>query len=94
MNKPTKDYSKRCFVDFILDPVYKIFAHVVAKEKDELRPFLSKLGIYLKSADFKMDIKPLLKLVFKTFFGNTGAIVSMIASHIPSAKAGTLAKVE
>lgn len=72
MNKPTKDYSKRCFVDFILDPVYKIFSHVVAKEKDELRPFLSKLGIYLKSSDFKMDIKPLLKLVFKTFFGNTG----------------------
>jgi len=64
MNKPTKDFSKRVFVEFILEPIYKIFSHVVSKEKEKLKPVLNKLGVYLKNSDFKMDIKPLLKLVF------------------------------
>ena len=72
LNKATKDFSKRCFVEFILEPIYKIFSHVVSKEKDELKPVLGKLGIYLKNTDYKLDIKPLIKLVFSTFFGNTG----------------------
>ncbi|EAR95586.1 elongation factor G domain protein (macronuclear) [Tetrahymena thermophila SB210] len=94
MNKPTKDFNKRCFVEFILEPIYKIFSHVVSKEKDQLKPVLGKLGVYLKNSDYKLDIKPLLKLVFSTFFGNTGALVSMVAQHIPSAKQGTRLKVE
>ena len=64
MNKPTKDFSKRVFVEFILEPIYKIFSHVVSKEREKLKPVLNKLGVYLKNSDFKMDIKPLLKLVF------------------------------
>jgi len=51
-------------VEFILEPIYKIFSHVVSKEKEKLKPVLNKLGVYLKNVDFKMDIKPLLKLVF------------------------------
>jgi len=33
-----------------------------------------------------MDTKPLLKLVFQKFFGNSSPIVSMCVDHIPSAK--------
>lgn len=72
MSKPTKEFNKRVFVEFILEPIYKVFSHVVSKEKDELKPVLGKLGIFLKNSDYKLDIKPLLKLVFSTFFGNSG----------------------
>ncbi|EGR33958.1 hypothetical protein IMG5_029560 [Ichthyophthirius multifiliis] len=75
MNKPLKEFNKRVFVEFILEPIYKIVSHVVSKEKDGLKPILSKLGIFLKNQDYKMDINPLLKLVFTKFFGNTGSIV-------------------
>ena len=31
--KPSKEYAKRTFVEFILEPLYKIFSHTVSKEK-------------------------------------------------------------
>ena len=38
--KPTKDATIRTFVDFILNPIYKIFSHAVSKEMDDLQPVL------------------------------------------------------
>ena len=37
MKKPTKEYNLRAFVEFILEPIYKIFSHVVSKEFDLLK---------------------------------------------------------
>lgn len=34
--KPPSPLSKRTFVEFILDPIYKIFAHTVGKDRDNL----------------------------------------------------------
>lgn len=36
MTMPTKEFNNRTFVHFILDPIYKIFAHTVSKEYDQL----------------------------------------------------------
>lgn len=38
--KPSKDFPNRTFVDFILEPIYKIFSHAVSKEREDLKPFL------------------------------------------------------
>ncbi len=32
LSKPTKEFSKRTFVEFILEPLYKIFSHTVSKD--------------------------------------------------------------
>lgn len=34
--KPPMGSKKRTFVEFILEPIYKIFSHTVGKDKDEL----------------------------------------------------------
>lgn len=34
--KPPTPLSKRTFVEFILEPIYKIFAHTVGKDRDRL----------------------------------------------------------
>jgi len=94
LKKPTAEATKRSFVEFILEPIYKIFSHVVSKEKEEVKTVLSDLRIYLSSSDYKLDIKPLLKLVFKKFFGNNSALVSMMVKHIPSPKTGTKIKTD
>jgi len=46
-NKETRKFQrtpqqerKRTFVEFILEPIYKIFAHTVGKDKIELEGFL------------------------------------------------------
>lgn len=40
-NPPTA-HRKRAFVEFILDPIYKIFSHTVGKDKADLENFLVK----------------------------------------------------
>ena len=69
-------------------------AYTVSKEKKNLKPFLLKLGIYLKKKDYKMNTKKLLKLVCQRFFGNTSSIVDMIKKFIPSPDIATKTKVE
>jgi len=53
MKTATKEYTKRTFVEFILEPIYKIFSHAVSKEKEELSSFLAKLGVLIKSTDYR-----------------------------------------
>lgn len=47
--KVGKESRKRAFVEFILEPIYKIFSHTVGKDKPDLEPFLASLGIYLNA---------------------------------------------
>jgi len=79
-------------VEFILNPIYKIFSHVVSKEMEDLEPILEQLGIYIKKSDYKLDTKPLLKLIFGKFFGNTAPLISSIVQHVPNPQAGTTIK--
>ncbi len=42
------EYNKRTFVEFILEPIYKIFSHTVGKDRDSLEFFLAKnLEVFL-----------------------------------------------
>eukprot|EP00921_Rhytidocystis_pertsovi_P003748 GHVQ01006497.1.p1 GENE.GHVQ01006497.1~~GHVQ01006497.1.p1 ORF type:complete len:1021 (-),score=146.21 GHVQ01006497.1:1463-4525(-) len=80
---PPKEDSVRSFVQFILLPLYKLFAHVVAEEEADLDPVLKELGIYLKKEDFRLDTKSLLKKACGMFFGGSSALVDMIVAHTP-----------
>jgi U5 small nuclear ribonucleoprotein component len=59
MKKPTKFHSQRVFVQFILEPLYKIMTHSVSHEKPELEKILSTLGIYLRNEIYRMNTKDL-----------------------------------
>lgn len=76
--------TKRTFVEFILEPFYKICSMVVSKERDILEPFLANLGVYLKKSEYKIDTRPLLKLVLLRYFGNTAPLIDMVVAKIPN----------
>lgn len=80
----TKEYSKRAFVEFVLDPLYKIIAHSISHEKEQLGPILSKLGVYLKTEDYKLSTKQFLRRVCSSFFGPSHCFVEMLAEFVPS----------
>ncbi|MCO5613945.1 hypothetical protein L7F22_068225 [Adiantum nelumboides] len=86
--------SKRSFVQFILEPLYKIYTQVLSSDTDKLRKTLASLGIHLKPAAYKIDVRPLLKLVLKHFFGDSAGLVDLIVNHIPSPKEGAQKKVD
>ena len=78
---------------FILEPLYKIYAQVLGDEGDGLRATLEDLGIQLKPSQYKLNTRPLLRLVLEQFFGDASGFVSMVAEHIPSPLAAAPAKV-
>ncbi|OHE92697.1 elongation factor Tu GTP binding domain-containing protein [Colletotrichum orchidophilum] len=82
--KPLETRSSRSFVNFVLEPIYKIFTHTISDSPEDLKVVLGSLGITLKPSQYKADAKVLLKLVCEQFFGPSTGFVDMIVSHIPS----------
>jgi U5 small nuclear ribonucleoprotein component len=84
MREPLGPFTKRAFVEFILEPMYKIIAHTISHEKDELLPILKQLGVYLKAEDFRLSVRQLLKKVCSLFFGPSTCFVDMLEKWIPT----------
>eukprot|EP00940_MAST-03C_sp_MAST-3C-sp2_P001015 g1015.t1 len=88
--------AKRTFVQFVLEPLYKLYAQVLGEESSKLAATLSGLGIKLTKKELYLDSKPLLRLVMRHFFDNerTTGFVEMITNHVPSPLTGATRKVE
>ena len=92
--KGVDETSRRTFVHFVLEPIYKIYSHTISDSPEDLRPILESLGISLKPSQYKVDAKELLKLVCAQFFGGSEGFVDMIVEHIPSPVEGANLKLE
>lgn len=92
--KPPEEEQPRTFVQFILEPLYKLFAHTVGEEKDDLSSTLAEVGIYLHKRDFELDARSLLKRVLNEFFGGASAFVDMVVNHIPDPKKNAPNKIQ
>ncbi len=91
--KPADPEANRSFVHFILEPLYKLYSQVLSEETDSLKETLAGLGIQLKPIMYKMDVRPLLKVVLDQFFGPAVGLVDLITEHIPSPAEATRSKV-
>lgn len=85
--------SPRTFVQFVLDPLYKLYSQVLSEEIDSLKDTLAELKIHLKPIMYKMDVRPLLKAVLDQFFGPSKGLIDMIVEWIPDPTKGAVAKV-
>lgn len=85
--------QSRTFVHFILDPLYKLYSHVLSEETDDLKNTLASLKISLKPVMYKMDVRPLLKAILDQFFGPASGLIDMIVENIPSPVEGAASKV-
>jgi 116 kDa U5 small nuclear ribonucleoprotein component len=84
--------SNRTFVHFIMEPLYKLYSHVLSEETDNLKETLTSLGIQLKPVMFKMDVRPLLKAVLDQFFGPSTGLIDVIVENVPSPIEGATVK--
>ena len=82
--KGTEERSKRTFVNFVLEPIYKLYSHTLSESPEDLRETLATLGISLKPSQYRTDAKDLLKMVCGQFFGGAEGFVDMIVEHVPS----------
>ncbi|KAJ3174679.1 hypothetical protein HK101_010864, partial [Irineochytrium annulatum] len=76
--------GRRTFVQFILEPLYKLYAQVLGEDTKTLTQTLATVGIHLRPNILAMDVKPLLSIVCSRFFGTASGLVDMIVDKIPS----------
>ncbi|OLP78870.1 116 kDa U5 small nuclear ribonucleoprotein component [Symbiodinium microadriaticum] len=94
---PPDAEQPRSFVQFVLEPIYKIFAHCLGEEKEDLAQTLAEVGIYLHKRDYELDARALIRKVFQQYFGSGGGLpsfVDMVVRHIPNPKENAAIKVE
>lgn len=74
----------RSFNQFILDPIFKIFAAIMNFKKNEIPVLLDKLNIKLSPEDRDKEGKQLLKVVMRNFLPAADALMEMMILHLPS----------
>lgn len=82
--KPPHSSAQRSFVEFILEPMYKLFAQVVGDVDSTLLDTLAELNIRVTKEEMKCNIRPLLRLVCNRFLGDFSGFVNMCVEHIRS----------
>merc|ERR1712013_837452 len=82
--KPPHGSAQRSFVEFILEPLYKLFAQVVGDVDTSLPMLCEQLGIRLTKDEMKLNIRSLLRIVCSRFLGDFNGFTSMCEEHIPS----------
>ncbi|XP_064401615.1 116 kDa U5 small nuclear ribonucleoprotein component-like isoform X2 [Halichondria panicea] len=92
--KPPSVDAARSFVEFLLEPLYKIFAQTVGDVDTTLPQVLDELGIAMTKTEMRLNIRPLLRLVCQRFFGEHTSFVEMCVQHIPSPVAAAKTKIE
>ncbi|KAG1326729.1 110 kDa U5 small nuclear ribonucleoprotein component CLO [Cocos nucifera] len=92
--KPPMGGGERSFVQFILEPLYKIYSQVIGEHKKSVETTLGELGVTLSNAAYKLNVRPLLRLACSSVFGSATGFTDMLVQHIPSAKDAAAKKIE
>ena len=94
LKKPPHGSAQRSFVEFILEPLYKLFSHVVGDVDTCLPSLCQELGVRLTKEESKMNIRPLLRLICSRFLGDFTGFTDMCVEHIPSPIENSKTKVD
>jgi small GTP-binding protein len=84
--RDTADASPMCCMQFVLEPLYKIFSVVLSADNDGVARMLSAFGAKLKPSAYSQDVKPLLTDVCSAIFGQASGLTEMLVRHVPSSK--------
>lgn len=60
------------------------YVQVVGDVDQCLTSLCEELGIRLTKEESKLNIRPLLRLIFQRFLGSFSGFVDMVAEHVPS----------
>lgn len=84
VKKRPSSFAKRTFVEFVLDPLYKLHTAVVSDEVDVLTEKLARNSINLSERASKADVRALLRTVLSSSFGlgSTEGFVDMVTKFV------------
>ena len=76
--------GSRSFVEFVLEPLYKIYSAVLGGDGAAVRALCRELGVRATRAALQADAGAVLRTVLGGFFGHACAFVDMAVAHLPS----------
>ncbi|TYH36774.1 hypothetical protein ES332_D13G288100v1 [Gossypium tomentosum] len=74
--KPPAGGGERSFVEFVLEPLYKIYSQVIGEHRKSVESTLAELGVTLSNAAYKLNHS----------FGSASGFTDLLVQHIPSPK--------
>ncbi|KAL9399707.1 hypothetical protein Peur_008668 [Populus x canadensis] len=92
--KPPASGAERSFVQFVLEPLYKIYSQVIGEHKKSVESTLAEFGVALPNSAYKLNVRPLLRLACSQVFGSALGFTDMLVKHIPSARDAAARKVD
>ena len=84
----------RTFVQFVLEPLYKIYGQVIGEDAKTLTKTMAELGVSITKEQLKLDVRPLLKLCLIKFFGNQTGLIDCVTDHVLSPVHAARRKIE
>ena len=88
-----RSQSDRSFVEFLLNPLYKLFGYSVSEEKEVLDPVLADVGVYIKQKHYSINTQSLLKVVLQTFFQRSTCLIDTAVRIFPTPAQAALVKI-
>lgn len=86
VKKPPTKSSKRSFVEFILEPLYKFFRLAIEDPDGQFLDVAEKYNIKLNKKQKAFNVRPLLRLACSQLFGTFESFVDMVAEFVPTPK--------
>merc|ERR1711937_223534 len=80
----SKTAPKRAFVQFIMDPIYKVFDVIMNEKADQIPDLYKKLNVHLDKENRELVGKPLMKAFMRTWLPAGDTLLQMIAIPLPS----------
>ncbi|KAL7511042.1 hypothetical protein ACHAXN_007943 [Cyclotella atomus] len=84
---------KRTFVQFVLEPLYKMYMLTVGESEKEVEKAFRGLGVLLSKEELRSSARPLMRAAFRKYFGVGTGFVGSVVKHIPSPAAAAKGKV-
>jgi U5 small nuclear ribonucleoprotein component len=87
---------QRTFVQFILEPLYKLYTTCLGEAEKDAAKTLKSLGVNMTKSALRQSARPLIKETCAKFFGagHASAVVDMLVDHVPSPTKAGARKVE
>ena len=93
-NKQLNTSTQRSFIEFVLEPLYKVFSRIVADVDEYLPSLMREVDVFMSKGEQKINIKPLIRLFKSRFIGDLEWFTDMVVAHFPSSKKNGKMKIE
>jgi U5 small nuclear ribonucleoprotein component len=73
---------KRTFVQFVLEPLYKMYTLCLGESEKDVEKAFRSLGVLLGKEELRASARPLMRAAFRKYFGVSTGFVGSIVKHV------------